>query len=561
MKSTDFREIIKIRNERKGITLIALVVTIIVLLIIAGISVITLTGENGIITRASSAKRLTEEAELKEKIKLAYENAKIGKQSGQNEDFENVIKTELENYGYTNVEVNDNEDETYTIKVNTKTYDVDENENITKRGLNIEVGEVTIVDNEGHLAGTKVSISNGSLFIRFSVSLEGSNDLTVTAGGLSPIIKDGFCVAEISDNGKYTFNIRGSVDGDTSRETVEVNVNNFSYLPSGLTIGSLVTYEPSGAKHTWAGEYSQVDSPEDVNFDSRPADPNREEGDQQAGSDRITSWRVLDIDEDENIKLVPEVKLTKTVKLQGANGYNNAVYLLNYACKKLYSNSSLGITEVRNIQLEDIERALNAGSINTAKASYNHNNTTSYKHLNSQDQVTNAYTSYKSYPLIYAQETNSVINGISNGTLGQSGEGDGVFRKNDSTQEVQEGGTTTKSKQATNGYVTATANLKPYETYYSISITASRNAKSNEHVSALCPSGQKYWVASRCVEALNEFCWFDVFLIQSGTLLAQRLYGSYNTPNNNDAANALCPVVCTNSRHIGVTQSGKFYIK
>ncbi len=42
------------RNQR-GITLIALVITIIVLLILAGVSIAMLTGENGILTRASTA--------------------------------------------------------------------------------------------------------------------------------------------------------------------------------------------------------------------------------------------------------------------------------------------------------------------------------------------------------------------------------------------------------------------------------------------------------------------------------------------------------------------------
>ena len=42
----------KNKDTNKGITLIALVITIIVLLILAGVSIATLTGENGIITRA-----------------------------------------------------------------------------------------------------------------------------------------------------------------------------------------------------------------------------------------------------------------------------------------------------------------------------------------------------------------------------------------------------------------------------------------------------------------------------------------------------------------------------
>ena len=39
-------------KESKGITLIALVITIIVLLILAGVTIATLTGDNGILTKA-----------------------------------------------------------------------------------------------------------------------------------------------------------------------------------------------------------------------------------------------------------------------------------------------------------------------------------------------------------------------------------------------------------------------------------------------------------------------------------------------------------------------------
>ena len=54
----------------KGITLIALVITIIVLLILAGISIAMLTGENGILTKAANAERETEIVEAKEQAKL-----------------------------------------------------------------------------------------------------------------------------------------------------------------------------------------------------------------------------------------------------------------------------------------------------------------------------------------------------------------------------------------------------------------------------------------------------------------------------------------------------------
>ena len=59
-----------LNKKEKGITLIALVITIIVLLILAGISIAMLTGENGIITKAQEAKRRTEEAAANEQADL-----------------------------------------------------------------------------------------------------------------------------------------------------------------------------------------------------------------------------------------------------------------------------------------------------------------------------------------------------------------------------------------------------------------------------------------------------------------------------------------------------------
>lgn len=59
-----------LKSNTKGITLIALVITIIVLLILAGVTIATLTGDNGILTRANDAKIETAVATVKEAIKL-----------------------------------------------------------------------------------------------------------------------------------------------------------------------------------------------------------------------------------------------------------------------------------------------------------------------------------------------------------------------------------------------------------------------------------------------------------------------------------------------------------
>ena len=70
----------KIKNKSKknnGITLIALVITIIVLLILAGVTIATLTGENGILTKATEASKKTGQASAEEQVQLEV-TASIG---------------------------------------------------------------------------------------------------------------------------------------------------------------------------------------------------------------------------------------------------------------------------------------------------------------------------------------------------------------------------------------------------------------------------------------------------------------------------------------------------
>lgn len=61
----------KLKNNENGITLIAIGITVIVLLILAGITIATLTGDNGILKKAEEAKDTTKQKEELEKIDLA----------------------------------------------------------------------------------------------------------------------------------------------------------------------------------------------------------------------------------------------------------------------------------------------------------------------------------------------------------------------------------------------------------------------------------------------------------------------------------------------------------
>ena len=64
-------------KKNKGITLIALVITIIVLLILAGVSISMLTGENGILTQAQRAKKETEISSEEEALQLTMLNKEM----------------------------------------------------------------------------------------------------------------------------------------------------------------------------------------------------------------------------------------------------------------------------------------------------------------------------------------------------------------------------------------------------------------------------------------------------------------------------------------------------
>ena len=89
------------KQNNRGITLIALVITIIVLLILAGVSISMLTGSNGILTQASNAKQATEESTEKEKRQLSQIEAKYDTNKAIEDAYSigrdgNIFKNNLE---------------------------------------------------------------------------------------------------------------------------------------------------------------------------------------------------------------------------------------------------------------------------------------------------------------------------------------------------------------------------------------------------------------------------------------------------------------------------------
>ncbi len=107
----------KIKNNN-GITLIALVITIIVLLILAGVSIAMLIGENGILTQAQNASEKTSKAEEEEKIKMAVMGSSVDNNGYVDILNETSFKQELANqFGNQSLDVVANGDGSFIITV------------------------------------------------------------------------------------------------------------------------------------------------------------------------------------------------------------------------------------------------------------------------------------------------------------------------------------------------------------------------------------------------------------------------------------------------------------
>ena len=79
-KKEEIQKCKTLRNNHKGITLIALVITIVVLLILASVSIAMLTGDNGILTKAGDAKIETALGAVKEQVRLYQIEKKMNEQ-------------------------------------------------------------------------------------------------------------------------------------------------------------------------------------------------------------------------------------------------------------------------------------------------------------------------------------------------------------------------------------------------------------------------------------------------------------------------------------------------
>ena len=129
-----------IRKNAKGITLIALVITIIVLLILAGVSIAMLTGQNGILTQAQNAKTTNENKSAEEKVKLAIMAARSQSETGAL-DADKLIAEITNNYGGTASKTNDGFPVSATVDEKMFIVDGDGNIGVPQDRTGLKVGD------------------------------------------------------------------------------------------------------------------------------------------------------------------------------------------------------------------------------------------------------------------------------------------------------------------------------------------------------------------------------------------------------------------------------------
>ena len=505
-----------VANE-KAITLIALVVTIVILLILAGVTITMTLGQNGLFTRAREGAAAYNESEVRDDLSMLITQYTWDKAS---EKTDKSLGDYLKDNGAISVKAN--ADGT-TLEVEYKGYvftvnkDSGEITSVSKAGPRPQVSGIKVTEDSAgkgnNVEQGKIAADSGKkLYITFTSSIEGG---TTTVSPAVPY--------EVSKNGSYKFTITGTVGGKAYSLEYTVKVNQYKVkIPQ---VGDIVNYKP--------------DTPS-TGYDLSTAKSGYDDAQTIDGTYDPTTWKIMDVDENGNITKLLGIG-SKDVYFKGATGYNNGVYLLNDICKSRYGNASLGAT-ARSLNIEDIESRMNSKGIAARNA---------WKGEIVQYGTTKKYTGrYTKYPAIYAQEKYSgvdvsdvtagsqVIAGEVNATAqakmnpnGKSGS-DNIYTTLPETSE-----TTGPSK----------TNLTCTQTYYYFKSTPSSYFDDTNFHSMIFGTGTRFWLASRSVNCDSgySFARFGLRIVNNGSLYDYTLFYSEGTSGSLNYR--LAPVVSLSS--------------
>ena len=432
-------------------------------MILAGVSINTVLGDDGIIKKAKEAVAATQQASAEEEMNRLVLEYQLASKDETLESFLQEKVTEGRIDGVT-----DNGDGTITItkKVEGKDYTITVKKPVAPTP-SVKVGAIRVVaDSTG--AGSSLgeaSTSKGkTLYIMIDSSISGG---TTTVSPEVPYA--------VTENGTYKFTVTGTVNGTAYTKEVSVEVNQFknSILEDiNIKIGDNVnyTYDTASSSYTLESKYSGYSSNQTIA--------------QTAG----LTWKVLNVDkENDTVDIISTNPTSSTVYFGNILGYNNGPYYMNEICKAQYSNKTLGVN-ARSINLLDMEKHLTAAGIAARNA---YTNAVKYG-------TTKTYTSNTKYPSLYANQKGAGPNASS---ISQPD----ITKGNDPYEESKPIATTEPTTDNTSG----TGNpLTVTQTFYYIPI----NDTNYGTASSVLANSTYFWVAARYVNTNSDFARFGLRL-------------------------------------------------
>ena len=482
------------------------------MLILAGVSINLVLGNNGIINKAKEASTKSAESSVKEKLGMTLLEYSMRSESSL-EDFLNAKKESGEIDSVT--------------KQADGTFEVEKDGYIATVNANGTLGDFAKAGPRPAVSGIKVvANANGSgenlpagktdegtpLYITFTHSIEGG---TTTVSPSIPF--------KVTANGTYNFTVTGTVNGETSTKTVSVTVNQYS---SKYKIGDYVNYT-----------YDPVSS----GYETK-TEENGYENQTIAQSTETLKWRILNIDEaNGTVDLVSAAPTSNTVTFRGILGYNNGPYVMDKICEALYSNNSRGI-KARSIDLIDMEQHLTAAGIAARNA---YTSTVKYG-------TTKTYTSNTKYPSLYAGQKGAGVNVAEEkaSTIAQPD----ISKGNDPYEESKAIATTEPTTDNTSG---TGKPLTVTQTYYNIPISTANYGDAGSVLS----NSTWYWVAARYVNTGSNYANFGLRYAYAYTL-GNDVFSS-NVNSNTSSSFGLRPVVSLSSSILSKTKdaSGAWNLK
>ena len=462
-------------------------------MILAGVSINTVLGDDGIIKKAKEAAAATKQASAEEEMNRLVLEYQLASKDETLESFLQEKVTEGRIDGVT-----DNGDGTITItkKVEGKDYTITVKKPVAPTP-SVKVGAIRVVSDStgaGSSLGEASTRKGTTLYIMIESSISGG---TTTVSPEVPYA--------VTENGTYKFTVTGTVNGTTYTKEVSVTVNQFknSILENiNIKIGDSVNYTyDSAGSYSLSLTYSGYSSNQTI-----------------AQTTGLT-WKVLNVDkENDTVDIISTNPTSSTVYFGNILGYNNGPYLMNEICKAQYSNKTLGVN-ARSINLLDMEKHLTVTGI-TARNAYQYDSSTA------KYGTTKTYTSNTKYPSLYANQKGAGPNVSSISKLD-------ITKGNDPYEESK---AIAKTEPTTDNASENGNPLTVTQTYYYIPISTENYGDA----ASVLSNSNYFWVSARCVAADSSFAGFGLRV--AGT----DMYGDFMFNSNGNTGNGnyrLRPVV------------------